>query len=157
MFKGVDIYKSYKENLLEAIQNKRSNLCLGVDLHLEWIPGFLKERSSSSSVLDSARKLCYTLVDASIEKIPVIKFQMAMFEALGADGFSLLQELILYSKEKKIITILDAKRGDISSTMKAYGDMAFSYMNADAITISPYMGLDVLTPLSSWMKNVNVS
>ena len=48
--------------------------------------------------------------------------------------------------------ILDCKRGDIASSMKAYGQMAFDTFHADALTVSPYLGVDVLAPLVPWLK-----
>ena len=91
------------------------------------------------------------------KNVPAVKIQMAFFEALGADGFYALRKIIKEAKTKGLITILDAKRGDISSTMEAYGNMSFDYMNACALTITPYMGIDVLKPLVKWMlKNKGV-
>jgi orotidine 5'-phosphate decarboxylase subfamily 2 len=92
------------------------------------------------------------MVEAAAKHVPAIKVQSAFFEAYGADGFAALETVIKSGREKGLITILDAKRGDISSTMAAYGHMAFETLAADALTITPYMGLDVLEPLWPWLK-----
>lgn len=81
-----------------------------------------------------------------------MKFQSAYYEALGSEGVAVLKNMIKRAREAGLLTILDAKRGDISSTMKAYGLMAFEYMNADALTVTPYMGLDVTDALLPWLK-----
>ena len=96
--------------------------------------------------------LSYIVLSSAEGKIPAVKFQMAFFEALGWQGFKILEELISYSKSKNYLTILDAKRGDISTTMKAYGQMAFDCMKVDALTVQPYMGSDIIEPLIPWLN-----
>jgi orotidine-5'-phosphate decarboxylase len=51
-----------------------------------------------------------------------------------------------------LFAVLDAKRGDIASTMEAYGQAAFETQAADALTITPYMGFDVISPLTRWLR-----
>ena len=86
-------------------------------------------------------------MDASAGKSAIVKLQIAYFEAFGAAGLLALQKIIKYAKYHGLITILDAKRGDIASTMRAYAYAAFEVFCADAMTVTPYMGLDVIEPL----------
>ena len=81
-----------------------------------------------------------------------IKFQSAFFEAAGLDGQVALRTVIKDAKRRGLYVILDAKRGDIASTMQAYGTAAFEDIGADALTILPWMGVDVLEALLPWMK-----
>jgi orotidine-5'-phosphate decarboxylase len=84
---------------------------------------------------------------------PMVKFQSAYFEAYGAVGVAALKDAIARARGLGFIALLDAKRGDIASTMHAYGRMAFDYMQADAMTVTPYMGFDVVEPLSPWLRS----
>jgi uridine monophosphate synthetase len=69
----------------------------------------------------------------------------AFFEVFGPAGFQALKEVIA-AVQKDIPVILDAKRGDIASTAKAYAQAAFEVLGADAVTINPYLGYDALEP-----------
>lgn len=93
------------------------------------------------SVLDGIGPMCGS-----------IKFQSAFFEACGLDGIRTLKNLIADAKRRGLYVILDAKRGDIATTMHAYGQSAFDELGADALTILPWMGVDVISALGPWMK-----
>ena len=69
----------------------------------------------------------------------------AFFESFGPEGIQALHD-VCASIPKDIPVILDAKRGDIESTAQAYADSAFSIPNVNAVTLSPYMGIDSITP-----------
>jgi len=78
--------------------------------------------------------------------VPVVKPQIAFFEALGAAGFRAFHETVLAAQEKGLLVISDVKRGDIGSTAEAYAEGHFGLIGADAITVNPYMGRDSLEP-----------
>jgi len=90
-----------------------------------------------------------TCVEAFAGVVPVVKPQVAFFERLGADGLAALEEVLAAARDAGLLTIADAKRGDIGSTMAAYAtawlDPA-SPLVADAMTVMPYMGLGALRP-----------
>ena len=130
---------TYKGRLAVAIKARGNALCVGVDPH--------HEAPSTAFLEDFSR----AHVDAASGLAPAVKFQMAFYEALGALGVAALERAIRYAKDRGLLVILDAKRGDISSTMKAYGTMAFDGMGVDALTVTPYMGLDVVEPLRPWL------
>ena len=83
-----------------------------------------------------------------------MKPQAAFFEALGADGVGALEDVCAYARTAGLLVILDAKRGDIGSTARAY---AIAYLErndgaeplADALTVNPYLGRDSLDPFCS--------
>jgi len=89
------------------------------------------------------------VIDACAGRIPVVKPQIAFFEQLGWRGLRVLEGLVARARERGLLVILDAKRGDLDTTARAY---AKSYVSptspcrADAITLSPYLGLDSLQP-----------
>jgi orotidine-5'-phosphate decarboxylase len=81
-----------------------------------------------------------------------IKFQSAFFEQFGSRGLTALHDIILDAKRRRFHVILDAKRGDIATTMAAYGKTAFDLYQADSLTILPWMGTDSLIALLPWIK-----
>lgn len=89
------------------------------------------------------------VIDACVDRIPVVKPQIAFFEQLGWRGLRVLEGLVARARGRGLLVILDAKRGDLDTTARAY---AKSYVSpaspcrADAITLSPYLGLDSLQP-----------
>ena len=94
------------------------------------------------------------LIDTCHKKIVGVKFQSAYFESLGLQGLTDMSKLIAYSKSHDLITIMDAKRGDIGSTSRAYAK-AFLENNrgnnenefaCDYLTVNPLMGEDCLDP-----------
>jgi orotidine-5'-phosphate decarboxylase len=93
-----------------------------------------------------------TIMEASIAAgVRIFKPQSAYFEAFGHDGIKALHEIIKRMKSLACIVILDAKRGDIGSTMQAYGRFAFDYLGADVLTVNPYLGFDTLAALGPWL------
>ncbi len=116
-----------------------SLLCVGLDPHPELL---------SAPTAAEARAFCLRLIDATHDLACAFKPNSAFFEALGAEGYALLREVIAYihQRDPSIPVILDAKRGDIGSTAEAYAAAAFDYLGADAITLNPYMGYEMLAP-----------
>lgn len=113
-----------------------SLLCIGLDPH----PEDLTENSA-----DGARDFCLRLIEATSDFAAAFKPNSAFFEALGPQGMRSLQEVIAAVPEG-VPVVLDAKRGDIASTAKAYAQAAFHTLGADAVTINPYLGYDALQP-----------
>jgi len=142
----------FKERLLERIENKKTPLCLGVDPHVFDLPPFFENYKKSYGVRSFLKLWALSLIRVASEQLPAVKFQSSFFESLGSDVYSLLPELVQEASGRGLITILDVKRCDIASTMKAYGWSAFEEIKADAMTVIPYMGLDVFRPLYEWMR-----
>jgi orotidine-5'-phosphate decarboxylase len=89
------------------------------------------------------------VVDALADRVAVVKPQSAFFERLGSRGVGVLESTIRQSREAGALVLLDVKRGDIGSTMAAYAGAYLdpaSPMCADAITVSPYLGVGSLQP-----------
>lgn len=72
----------------------------------------------------------------------------AFYETHGTDGIAALQRTIadIHEQAPSVPVILDAKRADIGNTNNGYVAMAFDYLQADAITVHPYFGVEALTP-----------
>lgn len=113
-----------------------SLLCIGLDPNLE----DLTKRSAAE-----AEAFCTRIIKATSEYALAYKPNTAFFEALGPEGWEILQRVIRAIPDE-IPVILDAKRGDISSAARAYAFSAFDVMKADAVTLNPYLGYDSITP-----------
>jgi orotidine-5'-phosphate decarboxylase len=130
---------------LHAATATRGPLCVGIDPH----PGLLAEWGLSDDVAGLER-FSLTVVEALADRVAVLKPQAAFFERHGSRGVAVLERVLAEAASAGALTIADAKRGDIGSTMAAYAD-AFvgegSPLAADAVTASPYLGFGSLRPL----------
>ncbi|MFC2070750.1 orotidine-5'-phosphate decarboxylase [Chloroflexota bacterium] len=124
----------FVDKLINATRKNKSLLCVGLDSDSEQIPGGL-------SVFEFNR----AIIDATSDLVCAYKPNIAFYEALGADGFNVLKQTVDYIPAD-IPVIVDAKRGDIGNTAKAYAQALFTYFNFDAATVSPYLGFDSLEP-----------
>lgn len=127
---------TFFEKLDQRARMIDSLLCVGLDPHPEDLP---------EPTAEAAKDFCLRLIKATHTSALAFKPNAAFFEALGAEGWEALQSVI-QAVPKGIPVILDAKRGDISSTAQAYAHSAFTRLGADAITLNPYLGYDSLTP-----------
>ena len=139
----------FGDRLVTKIRNSKSFLCLGVDPHLDLMPKIFDITTNSSNIVGQVEKFCFSLLDVATGLVPAIKPQIALFEQLGPDGMKLLSSLCKHAQSKKILVIMDAKRGDIGSTSQAYAN-AYLGKNApfpsDALTVNPWLGIDSLEP-----------
>lgn len=100
---------------------------------------------------------CRLLLEAAGDQCVAVKPQVACFERLGAPGWAALDEVVRDARERGLIVIADAKRGDIDISARAYGQAFFGStstpfgevhgLGADALTVSPLLGSDSLAPL----------
>ena len=129
---------------LAAAVERFGNLCVGVDPH----PALLAAWGLPDSPAGVDR-FSATVLEAAADRVAVIKPQVALFERFGSQGMAVLERLLARSAETGVLTIADAKRGDIGSTMAGYADAWLrdgSALAADALTLSPYLGFESLRP-----------
>lgn len=129
---------------LSAITAQRGSLCVGIDPHRELLAAWGLPITAAG-----LRQFCLTVLDALGELVAVFKPQSAFFEAFGGAGITVLEQVIQHAREAGALVLLDAKRGDIGSTMNAYAHAYLtddSPLAADALTVSPYLGFDSLRP-----------
>lgn len=149
----VDETPTFADRLGEAVARKRSQLVVGLDPRLDLLPMELRGESvlGRASAAAAVVRFCNGIVDAVGPYVVAVKPQSAFFEALGSDGIRALEEVCDYARSSGLLVLLDAKRGDIGSTSRAY---AAAYLEprdgspplADAMTASPYLGLDSVEP-----------
>ncbi|GLZ75271.1 orotidine 5'-phosphate decarboxylase [Actinorhabdospora filicis] len=124
---------------------KRGPLCVGVDPHA----GLLRHWGLNDDVAGLER-FSRTMVEAVAGTAAFVKPQSAFFERFGSKGIAVLEKVIADTRAAGALLLLDAKRGDIGSTMAAYADAYLdpaSPLSVDAVTASPYLGFGSLTPL----------
>ena len=127
---------SFNFKLESLIKERNSCLCVGLDISPE---------SLGSSNISNLKKHSFDVVDMTRDLAIAYKPNFAFFERWGAAGFAWLEEIISYIGNEHIL-IADAKRGDIGNTAKQYAYSLFTHFDFDAVTLSPYMGKDSITP-----------
>jgi orotidine-5'-phosphate decarboxylase len=128
-----------KQELIAEIKLKKSFLCVGLDTDLTKIPKHLL------TLEDPIFEFNKAIIEATKEYCVSYKINTAFYEAEGISGWqSMAKTLALIPRN--ILTIADAKRGDIGNTSNMYAKAFFEKMNFDAITLAPYMGNDSLAP-----------
>ncbi len=140
---GPAAYQPFGVRLREAMAT-HGPLCAGVDPHRG-----LVESWGLAYDLSGLERFAMTCVEAFAGDVASVKPQSAFFEVFGARGVAVLERAVDAFTEAGTIVILDAKRGDIGSTMDAYAE-AFLGKDApspaDAVTVSPYLGYGSLRP-----------
>ncbi len=123
---------------LESLARERETLlCVGLDPHPEDLP---------QPTAVAARDFCLRLIEATAPFALAFKPNAAFFEFYGAAGWEALSEVIAAAHAARLPVVLDAKRGDIASTARAYARAAFETLHADALTVNPYLGRDAVLP-----------
>jgi orotidine 5'-phosphate decarboxylase subfamily 2 len=131
---------NFKEKLSKIVDKNNSLLCIGLDIDKEKMPSFLFKESKNPYL-----KFNKKIIDDTKDLVCAYKLNMAFYEVFGAKGYELLEKTINYIS-KEIIIILDGKRNDIGNTAKKYAQSLFETLNADAVTINPYLGFDSVKP-----------
>jgi len=133
---------NYIERLKSSFQKFNSLVCLGLDPVLEEIP--LQEKPKEKIIIfyeEILNKIIQTKIYPS-----VVKPNYAFYAQYGFEGLEALFKVISLYKEQGFPVILDVKRGDIGKTAQAYACEAFDFFQADAVTLSPFLGYDSIAP-----------
>lgn len=119
-------------------------LCLGLDPAPE-----LLRRWDLPDTPEGLRRCCEVVLSAVPDAVAMVKPQAAYFERFGAPGVAVLADVLGALRELGVLSVLDAKRGDIGPTMAAYAQAYLgpqAPLRADALTLSPYLGFESLRP-----------
>jgi len=131
---------NFKEKLHNITHNNDSLLCVGLDVDKEKMPKFLFETSK-----DPFFEFNKSIIDATKDLVCAYKLNMAFYEVLGKQGFELVKKTVSYIPDD-IVVILDGKRNDIGNTARKYAQSLFDTLQADAVTVNPYLGKDSVVP-----------
>lgn len=131
-----------KQQLIDQIHQKKSFLCVGLDTDINKIPQDLL------ALEDPVFEFNKQIITKTAEFAVAYKPNTAFYEVYGAKGWQSLERTIQYIKVNfpDIFIIADAKRGDIGNTSANYAKAFFNTLNADALTVAPYMGKDSVEP-----------
>jgi uridine monophosphate synthetase len=131
-------------NVFDKIQQRQqtldSALCLGLDPRPAWFTA--ADRSGGNPWLAWGQRLIAAAGDA----VCCVKPNIAFYEAGGLPALDGLRATIAFAHERDLPVLLDAKRGDIGSTAEAYAQAAYEWLDADAVTVNPYLGFDGVSP-----------
>ncbi|WP_020573729.1 orotidine-5'-phosphate decarboxylase [Actinopolymorpha alba] len=130
---------------LRSALDTRGPLCAGIDPHAALLRAW-----DLPDDVTGLERFALTAVEALGPRVAVLKPQSAFFERFGSRGIAVLERVIAAGREAGALVLLDAKRGDIGSTVQAYADAYLdpsSPLFADALTASPYLGFGSLQPL----------
>lgn len=134
------------QGLFEQIRSKRSFLCVGLDTDVKRIPDCLVGKTDRIFEFNRA------IIEATADLCVAYKPNLAFYEALGAYGWEALARTVRYLHEKypEVLTIADAKRGDIANTAEMYARSLYEHLGFDAVTLAPYMGRNAVQPFLNY-------
>ena len=143
---------SFAGRLTTATMKTRSVLCVGIDPHPSLMPslfGGQDHMPGSAQAIQHLEAFSQAIIEAATGLVPAIKPQVAFFERHGPEGLRILSNLAIEAKQRELLVIMDAKRGDIGTTAQAYAEAWLgpdAIFAADALTLNPYLGFDSLEP-----------
>lgn len=140
--------RSFFERLEAARRERRTTLCVGIDPRIERLPDEIR-RAAGDDVEALLTRFGREVLELVAPHAACVKPQIAFFEAHGLPGLRAYAAVLAEARERGIPVIGDVKRGDIGSTASAYAAghlRAGGDLEADAITINPYLGADALQP-----------
>ncbi|SDJ88095.1 orotidine-5'-phosphate decarboxylase [Streptomyces indicus] len=129
---------------LRRAMDERGPLCVGIDPHASLLSAW-----GLNDDLAGLETFTRTTVEALAETVAVVKPQAAFFERFGSRGVAVLEKAVEELRSAGTLVVMDAKRGDIGSTMAAYAEAFLrkdSPLFSDALTVSPYLGYGSLKP-----------
>jgi orotidine-5'-phosphate decarboxylase len=150
----------FTDLLADQTQRLASPIVVGLDPRWEQLPHGLRRGQDDSWKVkaEAYAAFCIGIIDVVAPLVPAVKVQVAFYEELGPLGMNAMAGVIEHAQRQNLLVILDAKRNDIGSTAMAYArgylgrraanstEARASTWNADALTVSPYLGDDSLAP-----------
>ncbi len=141
IYRSTELRAVTRSELTAIIRRKKSLLCVGLDTEEHLVPEHFQNESHPVRAYNEA------IVEVTHDLAVAYKLNLAFYEALGDQGWVDLEATIGYIRSKgDCFIIADAKRGDIGNTARKYAEAFFDRLDVDAVTLSPYMGKDSITP-----------
>lgn len=146
------------DKLINKIKETNNPTVMGLDPRYDMLPNCIKSKyeKTPEGVAKAIIEFNKSLIDNSCDIIPAVKVQIAFYEMLGIFGMNAFYETCKYAKEKGMIVMADAKRGDIGSTAEGYSsafigktkieDKLYGNDDIDFVTVNPYLGTDGVKP-----------
>ena len=135
-----------RQELTQNIFNKKSFLCVGLDVDLAKVPQHLLKEEDPIFAFNKQ------IIDATADYCVAYKPNLAFYEAYGVKGLAAFEKTVSYIQQNypDQFIIADAKRGDIGNTSKMYAKTFFGEYKVDALTVAPYMGEDSVVPFLTY-------
>jgi orotidine-5'-phosphate decarboxylase len=133
--------------ILNAQQQNKTKLCVGLDTDMNKIPEFLKRTSNGMLEFNKA------IIEKTYDVVCAYKLNFAFYEQYGIEGMEVIRATIDHIPSG-IPIIADCKREDIGNTSISYAHACFDYFKCDAVTVSPYMGKDSIQPFFSYSNKL---
>lgn len=146
------------DKLINKIKEMNNPTVIGLDPSYDKLPNCIKEKYENSieGACKGILEFNKTLIDAIHDIIPAVKVNIAFYEMYGIKGIEIFKQTCEYAKQKNMIVMSDAKRGDIGSTAECYskayigrtkiGEKEEKIFDVDFVTINPYLGIDGIKP-----------
>jgi orotidine-5'-phosphate decarboxylase len=134
--------QDFVKRLSATAATHESWLCVGIDPVMDRLPAGLPPTPAGMA------DFCCRIVETTAQYAATFKPNIAFFESLGEDGWSVLRDVV-DAVPDDVPVILDAKRGDIGNTAERYAEAYYDVLGVDAVTINPYMGWDAVAPFAT--------
>jgi orotidine-5'-phosphate decarboxylase len=134
---------TFNARLHSAQKKSHSLLCVGLDTDVKKIPVYL--RGKKNGILEFNKRI----IEATKDLACAYKINFAFYESLGKEGWTIIEKTRA-AIPSGIITIADAKRGDIGNSSAYYANAILNDMAFDSVTVAPYMGDDSVAPFLQW-------
>ena len=154
--------------LIDKIKKMNNPTVLGLDPRYDMVPECIKSKYEKdfNGTMGAILEFDKRLIDSICDIIPAVKINTAFYEMFGFKGMQVFEEICKYAKEKDMIVIADAKRGDIGTTAQAYSNAflgetpianneTYIMGNIDFVTVNPYLGIDGVKPFIEDCKKYN--
>lgn len=134
----------WRELLDRSVEERRTLLCVGLDTDMNRLNEEERARMDAQFLVNRE------IIERTSKFAAAYKLNMAFYEAEGPEGMRTLKRTVEHIKTScpDVLTILDAKKGDIGNTSKAYARSAFEHLDVDSVTLNGYMGKDAVQPFS---------
>ena len=137
------------QELRQIIKLKQSYLCVGLDTDIARLPdGFSRDYRG---IINFNREI----VDATKDYAVAYKMNTSFYEQLGSNGWKALEKT-RNLLPTNVLSIADAKRGDIGKTGRMYAKAFFETLSFDAVTVAPYMGIDSVEPFLEFSNKYTI-
>ena len=130
---------TFHKLLSKQCESKNSRLCIGLDIDYNLLP------DNFNKTIQGTFDFLKIIIDSTSDLCVAYKLNMGFFEQFGSKGYELMEKTVDYI-DGKSLTIADGKRGDIGNSSRMYAKSIFNQVGFDSATISPYMGMDSVTP-----------
>ena len=137
---------TFTTKLLTRAEQTGASLCVGIDPDPDKLPESVR---NNKNLGESVLEFCLSIIESTSPFAAAFKLNLAFFEALGSSGHDVLSR-VLDAVPAGIVTIADAKRGDIGNSARFYAKAVLEDLGFDSITVAPYMGSDSVTPFLAY-------